>query len=106
MDKPIREIDGANFATLEEFFDEVEKQLIGPGFWGRNLNAFNDILRGRLGAPVGGFVLVWKNAELSRLRLSNKFESGETIFDILIDIIKIHGPGGPEESDAVDLILQ
>ena len=35
--------------------------------WGHNLDAFNDILRGGLWyTQRGGFILKWKNSELSR----------------------------------------
>jgi Barstar (barnase inhibitor) len=44
--KPTFEIDGLRFHTLEEFFDEVSEILIPGADWGRNLDAFNDILRG------------------------------------------------------------
>jgi len=43
--------------------------LIPGADWGRNLDAFNDILYGGFGTPEDGFVLVWKNHELSRERL-------------------------------------
>lgn len=55
------EIDGARFSTLEEFFDEVSRVLIPGVFWGHNLDAFNDILRGGFGTPEEGFSLVWRN---------------------------------------------
>lgn len=40
-------LDGHNFKTMGEFYDEVQRTLC-PGFngFGRNLNAFNDVLRG------------------------------------------------------------
>ena len=34
--------------------------------WGRNLDAFRDILCGGWGTPDEGFILVWKNSNLSR----------------------------------------
>ena len=45
------EIDGKNFSTLEEFYDEISRVLIPGAQWGRNLDAFNDILRGGFGTP-------------------------------------------------------
>src|SRR5271168_2309890 len=67
--KPILEIDGDLFDTREGFYDEVSRALIPGVFWGRNFDAFNDILRGGFGTPEGGFILVWKNHEMSRIRL-------------------------------------
>ena len=37
--------------------------------WGRNLNAFNDILRGGFGTPEEGFVIRWNNHAVSKQRL-------------------------------------
>ena len=128
------EIDGTRFSTLEEFYEEVSRVLIPDAYWGRNLDAFNDILRGGFGTPEEGFVLVWKNSDLSRRRLgypetvrqlglrlekchpSNREyvahdleeaerEEGPTVFDWLVEIIRVHCPGGEEEEDGVELVL-
>jgi RNAse (barnase) inhibitor barstar len=128
------EIDGKRFSTLEEFFEEISEVLIPDVFWGHNLDAFNDILRGGFGTPEQGFRLVWKNSDLSRERLgysetvrqlklrlarchqlnresvAETLESalkneGATVFDWLVEIIKVHGSGGDEEEDNVELVL-
>ena len=128
------EIDGARFSTLEEFCEEVSRVMIPDVYWGHNLDAFNDILRGGFGTPEEGFSLVWKNSALSRERLgysetvrqlqirltrchptnrehvaedlhSAMRNEGSTVFDWLIEIIRCHGPGGDEEEDNVELIL-
>jgi hypothetical protein len=128
------EIDGARFSTLEEFFEEVSRVLIPNVFWGHNLDAFNDILRGGFGTPDEGFLLTWKNSDLSRQKLgypetvrqlelrlarchpSNKEHvaeglqaalrhEGATVFDWLVEIIRCHGTGGDEEQDNVELVL-
>ena len=52
--KLVYEIDGLEFHTLEEFYDVVSRVLIPNAYWGRNLDAFNDILRGGFGTPEGG----------------------------------------------------
>jgi RNAse (barnase) inhibitor barstar len=62
-------IDGERFSTLDEFYEEVSRKLIPGAEWGRNLDAFNDILRGGFGTPEEGFVLVWRRSALSRERL-------------------------------------
>lgn len=49
MIKRVYEIDGEHFVSLDEFYDEISKQLIPDAKWGRNLDAFNDILREDLG---------------------------------------------------------
>jgi RNAse (barnase) inhibitor barstar len=128
-------IDGERFSSLEEFFDEVSHVLV-PGYrWGHNLDAFNDILRGGFGTPEEGFILIWENAGVSKRRLdypeaarvleqrletchstnrrSVKRElrdaqnnTGATVFDWLVEIIRIHGVGGAEAEDNVILKLQ
>jgi RNAse (barnase) inhibitor barstar len=91
------EIDGASFETLEGFYDEVSRVLVRGRFWGRNLDAFNDILRGGFGTPDEGFVLRWRNHDLSRRRLPE--------FETLVEIVRVHGPGGSESEDNVTLVL-
>lgn len=108
---PVRVIDGAAFETLDEFYDEIERALIPGARWGRNLDALNDILRGGFGTPEGGFVLVWRNADLSRQRLGHDgaaTERGEgpTLFDTIVEIIRDHGPGGEQQEDNVVLRLE
>jgi RNAse (barnase) inhibitor barstar len=135
MPKPVLEIDGNNFSTLEGFFQEISDSLIPGVDWGHNLDAFDDILRRGFGTPGEGFVLCWKNHELSRTRLgygetvrqlqkrlarchtqnipvveAQLLEAqqrvGPTAFDWLIEIIREHGPGGPQAEDSVELLLQ
>jgi RNAse (barnase) inhibitor barstar len=128
MQKRVYEIDGDNFSTLEEFAAEFSNKLQLDIRWRGNLDAFNDILHGGFGTPDEGFVLVWKNSELSKKRLgyqemikwleaclptchpSNiepikqrlelaRQNKGQTMFDMLIEIIT------DEEHDDVELIL-
>ena len=128
------EIDGTRFSTLEDFYDEVSRVLIPGVFWGRNLDAFNDILRGGFGTPQEGFLLVWKHSDISRKNLSYletvrqlqlrlarchpsnrefvardlesaKRNEGATVFDWLVEIIRAHGPGGDEAEDNIELDL-
>jgi len=70
MTKKTYEIDGERFTNLEGFYDEIGRVLAPGAKWGRNLNAFNDILRGGFGTPDGGFILRWTNAQISKQRLS------------------------------------
>ena len=63
-------IDGSKITSLEAFYDEISLVLIPGVKWGRNLDAFNDILRGGFGTPADGFTFNWRRAELSREKLS------------------------------------
>ena len=128
-------INGRQFSTLEEFFEEISRVLIPGSYWGRNLDAFNDILRGGFGTPDKGFILFWENSDLSRSRLGyaetvrqlelrlerchptnrNSVKKqlrnahnnkGPVVFDWLVEIFRIHGTGGEEAEDNVILKLQ
>jgi len=69
MPKVTLTIDGEQFSTLDEFYEEVSRKLIPGVEWGHNLDAFNDILRGGFGTPEDGFILVWRSSASSRERL-------------------------------------
>lgn len=75
MGKKIYEIDGQKFSTLEEFAKEFTQKLNLEISWNGNLDALNDILYGGFGTPDEGFILVWRNSELSRKTLGH----GETL---------------------------
>ncbi|GAB3897679.1 barstar family protein [Kibdelosporangium lantanae] len=133
-DLPVLTIDGDRVDDLESFTREFST-FLDDHTWRGNLDAFNDILRGGFGTPEGGFVLRWVNSDRSRQTLgwdatirwyeenlkvchpdnradvrarldrARKHE-GTTLFDWLVDIIRIHGPGGRESEDRVHLDLR
>lgn len=136
-DKPMKtyRINGEGFATLEGFYNEISRVLVPDARWGHTLDAFNDLLRGGFGTPADGFVLVWENADLSRIRLGyaettrqlerrlahchpsqryfvkrqiaeSQNHEGDTVFDWLVDILRAHGAGGEEAEDNVVLMLR
>ena len=129
---PIIEIDGADFGTLEEFYDHLTARA-GLVSWGKNLDAFNDVLRGGFGTP-NQFKLRWLNHEESRKRLGYaetirqleirllrchpdnvpqveqdlqkaRAHEGPTVFDWLVEIIRDHGLEGSQAEDGVALEL-
>jgi RNAse (barnase) inhibitor barstar len=134
MPKPTIEIDGSRFDSLSGFWNEISTRVI-PGFnWGRNLDALNDIFRGGFGTPEGGFRLRWLNfrrskevlgypetirwlesqlrechplsTELVKEQLEKaRCGEGPTLADTIVAVIKIHGPGGAEHEDGVELEL-
>ena len=69
MNKTIFEIDGNDSSTLPEFAADFTKRLNIEIEWHGNLDALNDILHGGFGTPEDGFILIWKNSEVSRKRL-------------------------------------
>jgi hypothetical protein len=132
-DLPVLVIDGANFSDFDGFAREFTRLLCNYT-WRGNLDAFNDLLRGGFGTPENGWVLRWLNSESSRAALgyeetTRRLErllltchpsqrsniqarisrarrgEGPTLFDEIVDIIRIHGPGGRESEDGVLLEL-
>ncbi len=69
MDRKVYVIDGNHFSNLEEFFAEISSTLI-PGMVScKSLDSFNDILRGDYGPLERNFILIWRNADISRITL-------------------------------------
>lgn|SRR4030095_391686 len=66
-------LDGNNFSSLAEFYDEIQNKLTKNLGWeiGRNLDAYNDVLRGGFGVYEyeESFNLLWKNSEKSKRHL-------------------------------------
>ena len=133
-DPPVLIIDGAAFGDFEGFQREFSAHLENYT-WHGSLDAFNDILRGGFGTPEGPWVLRWLNSDLSRRALGyqatvQRLESlvetchpnhvddfraqvemarrgqGPTLFDEIVEIVRLHGPGGEEEDDEVVLELR
>lgn len=127
-------LDGAQTTSLESFFREFSGVALSGARWDQNLDAFNDVIKGGFGTPEEGFTFRWHNSELARaplaypetvkqmeLRLERCHPSnrdavrcelsdarrrvGPTVFDWLVEIISIHGPGGEEAEDCVILVL-
>jgi RNAse (barnase) inhibitor barstar len=127
-------IDGTRITSLAAFYDEISRVLIPGAKWGRNLDAFDDILEGGFGTPAGGFTMKWSNAAFSKEKLgyaeTSRFleeklrrchpsnresvraelanaraSTGPTLYDWIIEIIRDHGPGGEQAEDNVNLVL-
>lgn len=134
MTKTIYTIDGTKFSTLQGFAEHLSSILLENYRWDGNLDAFNDLLRGGFGTPTDGFIIQWKHSALSREHLGYaetikwleeciehchptniphlreslaqaKAQRALTLFDMLIEIIHVHCPGGEEEGDGVELLL-
>ena len=86
-------IDGNNFSTLLGFYDEVENKLTKGLDWkiGRNLDAFNDVLRGGFGIHDDDEPLIirWMNSDKSKTDLGQS-ETEKMLFDIIVNIIREH----------------
>ena len=87
MEKPTYRIDGAAFADLAGFYDEVGEQLLAGAAWGRDLDALDDVLEGGQGPLPREFRIVWEHTNLSRRQLG---ASGHGSFNELVEIIAAH----------------
>ena len=79
-------INGDEFDTMRQFFDYVIPMLSDGSFEaGRNLDAFNDLLRGGFGAHEYGQPLdiTWRNFERSRSMLGDS--NVLTLVQIILD---------------------
>ncbi len=130
---PVLLIDGAAFRDFGGFQAKFSA-LLRDHSWHGNLDAFNDILRGGFGTPDPPWVLRWLHSDRSRLALGYEATirhleeivntchpsnvervreriaqaqrgEGPTLFDEIVEIIHVHGPGGEEEEDGVVLEL-
>ena len=125
-DKKVYVIPGEKISSLESFYTVIGEVINDPGgYFGSNLDAFIDCLRGGFGTPAT-YMLKWNKSEASKKALgyeetvrqlekrlhschpSNKADiqkklqrakskKGPTVFDWLIEII--------EQAENVDLIL-
>lgn len=117
-------IDGSRIGNLDDFWDVVGREMGVDGYFGRNLDAFADCLRGGYGTPEDGdYVIEWRDHEVSRhnlgypetvrrleLRLTRchpanrehvgaelaaaREGKGPTVFDWLVRIIEEEHPDG------------
>jgi RNAse (barnase) inhibitor barstar len=100
-----------------------------------NLDAFDDILSGGIATPYEGFILRWQNSNVSRKLLGHNREAAilrgiwksssadkkaearkawlaaksgvePGDFDMLVELIRAHGPGGEYPEDNVHLVLE
>ena len=84
--KETRIIDGNNFSDMIGFYEEFSNKVIPEiaSWWGRNLDALNDVLGGGVAAKFidGDWLLVWKNSNKSKKELER--------FDDIVEIIKLY----------------
>tara|TARA_R110000772_G_C13189946_1_gene428936 strand:- start:182 stop:466 length:285 start_codon:yes stop_codon:yes gene_type:complete len=67
----ILEIDGREIKTVSDFHDRLMACPGMPNFYGRNLDAFFEVLTGFIERP---FKIVWRNAAVSRANLGQDFD--------------------------------
>jgi ribonuclease inhibitor len=63
-------LSGDRIDSLDDIYDEVERQLTLP-YFGRNLDALWDVLTRELEGPVE---ILWRESDVSRARLGPDFD--------------------------------
>ncbi|MEV4559803.1 barstar family protein [Kitasatospora sp. NPDC049285] len=92
---PEYRLHGERVADEPAFWTELGRAVGAPdGYYGRNLDALADCLRGGFG-PEPPFTLVWQRAEASARALARRVadpEGGETsYFDAILDVLRQGG---------------
>ncbi|MFC7266999.1 barstar family protein [Streptomyces lutosisoli] len=86
-------LDGQQILDVDSFYCAIGEAVNGPGgYFGWNLDALNDCLRGGRGA-VPPFTLEWRHSEVARSRLvEHPAVQGDpaTLFELILSIIGDH----------------
>ncbi|MFD6529104.1 barstar family protein [Streptomyces sp. NPDC060184] len=87
-------LDGRYTVDRNSFWCAIGEAVNGPGgYFGWNLDALIDCLRGRWGAAPG-FTVDWVNSADARARLTQPVPSGDreaTLFDVILEIFEERG---------------
>jgi len=88
-------IDGRKIKSANDFYREIGSSVNGPGgYFGRNLDALADCLRGGFGTPDNRpYEFEWQHSALSQLYLKNVRRGQRTFFDAIQDVF--HDAGVP-----------
>ena len=104
--KKVAVFDGNSFSTISGFYDEVERKLTNGLTWemGRNLDAFNDVLRGGFGVheyeePI---LIIWSNWDKSKTDLG--FD--QTISYLQSQLSSCHSSNVPSVTRELNLAKQ
>jgi RNAse (barnase) inhibitor barstar len=80
-------IDGRKIKSAKDFYREIGRAVNGPGgYFGQNLDALTDCLRGGFGTPDDRpFAFEWQHSALSRQRLKSAQRGRRTFVDSVHD---------------------
>ncbi|WIM86750.1 barstar family protein [Candidatus Mycobacterium wuenschmannii] len=86
-------IDGRKIKSASDFYREIGAAVNGPGgYFGRNLDALADCLRGGFGTPDRGrFEFEWQHSALSRQRLGDSGTAKSAVFESIQDVFRDAG---------------
>lgn len=89
----IYRLDGRKIRPAGDFYREIGSAVNGPGgYFGRNLDALTDCLRGGFGTPKQQpYEFEWQNSALSRRYLHDVRYGQRTLFDAIQGVFKEAG---------------
>jgi RNAse (barnase) inhibitor barstar len=89
----IYHIDGRNIKSASDFYREIGSAVNGTGgYFGRNLDALADCLRGGFGTPEHRpFEFEWQHSALSRRYLDEVHLGQRSLFDAIREVFRDAG---------------
>jgi RNAse (barnase) inhibitor barstar len=89
----IYRIDGRKIKSVSDFYREIGSAVNGPGgYFGRNLDALADCLKGGFGTPEDrSFEFEWQHSALSRRYLGELRHGHRTLFDSIREVFRDAG---------------
>jgi RNAse (barnase) inhibitor barstar len=89
----IYRIDGRKIKSISDFYREIGSAVNGPGgYFGRNLDALADCLKGGFGTPEDRpFEFEWQHSALSRRYLGGERRGQRTLFDSIREVFRDAG---------------
>ena len=78
-------IDGRKIKSVKDFYREIGRSVNGPGgYFGKNLDALADCLRGGFGTPEDRpYEFEWRHSDVSRRHLE---DDRRTFVDSVVDV--------------------
>jgi RNAse (barnase) inhibitor barstar len=82
------QIDGRKIKSVKDFYREVGRSVNGPGgYFGQNLDALADCLRGGFGTPESQpYEFEWQHSDAARRHLKDVKHGKRTFFDEVLDV--------------------
>jgi RNAse (barnase) inhibitor barstar len=86
-------IDGRKIKSVKDFYREIGRSVNGSGgYFGQNLDALADCLRGGFGTPADRpYEFVWQHSEFSRHELQGERRGQGSFFDAVLDVFEDAG---------------
>lgn len=93
--QPEFQLNGAGITDERSFYAELGRAVEAPnGYYGSNLDALSDCLRGGFG-PVPPFTLVWHDSAAGRRTLTRRLLSPkgreQSYFDAILEVLRTGG---------------